>query len=335
MLGTQATLPREIKSFKPHKGQVWIIAIVLLALVGVGGWWSYQNGLLGQWLPAVAPVTAASGEIIIEQAQPVALPVGQAAAQAAGQAADQTAQAANAQVVTGAAETVAETAAEAVATPATATSEPVVITGVAGVNGAVVWDDAGNVIGTLDSGALLDVKASAADRAWLLVETASGAGWVQSSEVIAYGLGRLETVLLPGAVAASTQATTSAPADGAADASVTSVTAATVDDGSVLAVTAEDVAVSGQPASAVALMATVTGTGSNLNIRSGPGTDYAVVAKAADGSQHQAVGRNEAGDWLLLQLSDDAANVGWAASEYIELGGDLQTLPAANVTVSA
>lgn len=322
MLGTQATLPREIKSFKPHKGQVWIIAIVLLALVGVGGWWSYQNGLLGQWLPAVAPVTAASGEIIIEQAQPAVLP--------AGQAADQTEQ-----VVTGAAETASETAAEAVATPATATSEPVVITGVAGVNGAVVWDDAGNVIGTLDSGALLDVKASAADRAWLLVETASGAGWVQSSEVIAYGLGRLETVLLPGAVAASTQATTSAPADGAADASVTSVTAATVDDGSVLAVTAEEVAVSGQPASAVALMATVTGTGSNLNIRSGPGTDYAVVAKAADGSQHQAVGRNEAGDWLLLQLSDDAANVGWAASEYIELGGDLQTLPAANVTVSA
>jgi hypothetical protein len=308
---------------------VWIIAIVLLALVGVGGWWSYQNGLLGQWLPAVAPVTAASGEIIIEQAQPVALPVGQAAAQAAGQAADQTAQAANAQVVTGAAETVAETAAEAVATPATATSEPVVITGVAGVNGAVVWDDAGSVIGTLDSGALLDVKASAADRAWLFVETASGAGWVQSSEVIAYGLGRLEAVLLPGAVAAATtQATTSAPADAAADAAVTSATAGTVDDGSVLAATAEEVAVSGQPASAaVALAATVTGTGSNLNVRSGPGTDYAVVAKAADGSQYQAVGRNEAGDWLLLQLSDDAANVGWAASEYIELGGDLQTLP--------
>jgi uncharacterized protein YraI len=306
MLGTQATLAREIKGFKLQRGQAWIIAVALLALVGVGGWWSYQNGLWSQWLPVAQPVTAASGEIVIEQMQAAALPAEQAENAAA--VAAQTA-----------------STATAAATPAAVMAEPVVIAGVAGVNGTAVWDDAGHLIGTLGSGALLDIKASAAERAWLLVETADGTGWVRAAEVIAYGLGRLPAALLPGAVVA---AGTAAPTLVTGDAAVTAVS---VDAGS-----APAAAESAASAPAVALAAVVaTGDGSNLNVRSGPGTDYAAVAKAADGSQYQAVGRSAGGDWLLLQLSEDAADVGWAAAAYLELGGDLQTLPVVGVSAGA
>ena len=89
MLGAQVTLPREIKSLKLHKGQVLITVIVLLALVGVGGWWSYQSGLLSQWLPAAEPVMAAAGEIVIEQVQPATSPANVAAPTANVQAAAQ------------------------------------------------------------------------------------------------------------------------------------------------------------------------------------------------------------------------------------------------------
>ena len=75
------------------------------------------------------------------------------------------------------------------------------------------------------------------------------------------------------------------------------------------------------------LPAKIAATGSRLNVRSGPGTDYQVVAKAGDGTEYQAVGRNTAGDWLLLQLSADTNDVGWVSAGYVEVSGDIQTLP--------
>jgi uncharacterized protein YgiM (DUF1202 family) len=39
---------------------------------------------------------------------------------------------------------------------------------------------------------------------------------------------------------------------------------------------------------------------SNANLRSGPSTDYPVVGRAAQGQRLDVVGRNEAGDWYLL-----------------------------------
>lgn len=65
-------------------------------------------------------------------------------------------------------------------------------------------------------------------------------------------------------------------------------------------------------------------------MRSGPGTSYQVVAKAGDGTEYQAVGRSAAGDWLLLQLSADTGDVGWVSAGYVEVSGDIQTLPIEN-----
>jgi hypothetical protein len=112
-------------------------------------------------------------------------------------------------------------AAQAEATEATSpatvpAAQQVVISGVAGVKGASVWSDDGNLVGTLDSGSLVSIRARTSDSAWLSVETEAGTGWIQAPAVIAYGLQRLATAMLPDAVAlATTIQAALAPADAA------------------------------------------------------------------------------------------------------------------------
>lgn len=50
----------------------------------------------------------------------------------------------------------------------------------------------------------------------------------------------------------------------------------------------------------------------NANLRSGPGTDYAVIGGAVAGDQLTTVGRNEAGDWLQL------ASGAWIAAALVD-----------------
>ncbi len=148
--------------------------------------------------------------------------------------------------------------------------------------------------------------------------------------VIAYGLHNLATAELPEAIASasvqagSTAAVTTAPTAAAATLSLADLV-------STLPSTSPSAGGS-QPAlsASVQLTAKIAATGSRLNVRSGPGTSYQVVTKAADGTEYQAVGRSAAGDWLLLQLSADASDVGWVFADYVELSGDIQTLPIDN-----
>ena len=82
-------------------------------------------------------------------------------------------------------------------------------------------------------------------------------------------------------------------------------------------------------------MATVATDHARLNVRSGPGTDYRIVGKAASGAEYAVLGRNEAGDWLLVQLSDDAADTGWVAAEFVQLDGDAGALPVTAAAAAA
>ena len=51
------------------------------------------------------------------------------------------------------------------------------------------------------------------------------------------------------------------------------------------------------------------------------------MGKATSGAEYPVLGRNQAGDWLLVQLSDDAADTGWVAAEFVQLDGDAGALP--------
>ena len=76
-----------------------------------------------------------------------------------------------------------------------------------------------------------------------------------------------------------------------------------------------------------ALTAFVVAGGDHLNIRSGPNTAAVVLALADDGAALSVIGRNAAGDWLQIQISAVAEDVGWVAAAYMEVNGSVNDLP--------
>ncbi|MCB0187152.1 MAG: PD40 domain-containing protein, partial [Caldilineaceae bacterium] len=86
------------------------------------------------------------------------------------------------------------------------------------------------------------------------------------------------------------------------------------------------------------LSGAVTLSNSRLNIRSGPATSYAVVGKAQPAQILPLLGRNERGDWVQVQFTVEApaaAAMGWVASRYLAITGDLLSLPVVDAVSTA
>ncbi len=62
-----------------------------------------------------------------------------------------------------------------------------------------------------------------------------------------------------------------------------------------------------------------------LRVRSGPGTEYDVVARLEEGDRVMVQGKNERGDWLKILLSDDRE--GWVATEFVEITVGAEAIP--------
>jgi hypothetical protein len=74
---------------------------------------------------------------------------------------------------------------------------------------------------------------------------------------------------------------------------------------------------------------------SGVNLRGGPGTDYAVVGGLSVGDVVIADGRNEANDWLRVQFDNNG--IGWVFAPLVTLDGDIDALivrSAGDVTTS-
>jgi trimeric autotransporter adhesin len=331
MLGTQTQYPNQYSTEAAHtKGRSWrkpAIVVVLLALVGIGGWWMYQNSTAGQGQTAPGQMTNISAPAAAGQLPGSSTTAGESAVArtaSAGTAAS-TASASAGRGAVQATKSIDQTADQGLKLASLA--------GVAEVGGTRVWSDEGTLLATLDSGSLLTVKARTGDGTWLAVTTDAGSGWAQTSSAIAYGLQNLVTTVVPAAVASASaqaggvaEAATTAAAS-AADPSATGASLALAD----LVPTSSTGGAQLAQAAAAQLTAKIAATGSRLNVRSGPGISYQVVAKAGDGTEYQAVGRSAAGDWLLLQLSADIGDIGWVSAGYVELNGDIQALPVENV----
>jgi uncharacterized protein YraI len=66
---------------------------------------------------------------------------------------------------------------------------------------------------------------------------------------------------------------------------------------------------------------------SDLNIRTGPGTEHSVITILYRNTQVTIEGRNNIGNWLLIHSADGAVR-GWAATRYVNIGdADLDLIP--------
>lgn len=62
-----------------------------------------------------------------------------------------------------------------------------------------------------------------------------------------------------------------------------------------------------------------------LNVRLGPGTDYPVLGQVVLGDRFTLVGRNDAGDWLVVCCVDEQA--GWVTARLVSTTADINLLP--------
>lgn len=79
----------------------------------------------------------------------------------------------------------------------------------------------------------------------------------------------------------------------------------------------------------VTLSVTISG---GLNVRGGPSTNNAVIGSVSSGDVVTAIGRNEAGDWLQVLLSEDVEDLGWLYAPLVTVDGDLLSLPVVGST---
>jgi hypothetical protein len=79
------------------------------------------------------------------------------------------------------------------------------------------------------------------------------------------------------------------------------------------------------PTATVSLQATLR---INANIRSGPGTVYPILAVLNAGTRVQVLGRNRAGDWLVIALPGNKP--GWVAATSMQVGFDTSILNEIN-----
>ena len=79
---------------------------------------------------------------------------------------------------------------------------------------------------------------------------------------------------------------------------------------------------------------TVNSFGQRLNVRAGPSTEFEIVAKAVTGVTFNGIGRNEAGDWILIAIADLPSGSGWVSASFVTSDRPLDELPVVEETLS-
>ena len=175
---------------------------------------------------------------------------------------------------------------------------------------------AGPIAATLQVGATLTITGRSADRAWFAAYLADGsAGWVPAAQVRVFGdANQLETVQesLGPAVVATLIAEASKPQDPITTV-VVRLTATT---------TAASPQTTPQPPQITGPAVTVIVEGAN--VRTGPGTDFPVVAGLYQDESAALLGRNQSGDWLQIQLPQTTA---WIFAPLVQTTVPIADLP--------
>ncbi len=143
----------------------------------------------------------------------------------------------------------------------------------------------------LPAGEIVTLLQRNEDDSWLEVARADGSrGWVKRAELLTAGISKVHRV---GDVTA-----VSAPATTAPVSETVSTAAAPVAD-------------------SAPELATVYTDGSRLNVRSGPGSDFPVVAKAENGSRHTAIAISAGGEWIQIEIAGAPDGTGWVSARFV------------------
>jgi uncharacterized protein YgiM (DUF1202 family) len=225
---------------------------------------------------------------------------------------------------------------------------------VVGADGAdLVESPTGEAVETLAVGTALTAQGRSGDGLWLYVQTTDGAaGWVETANVVVFNVRGLPvmdesaaTQAEPASDEPNPTAVPSAESNGTPNATAIpdetreGMDTADVDaeiDAAATATAPPPTATrrpipeaDGRPTAQVAM------TGSRLNIRSGPGTEYAIVGKALPDEVFIAIGRNGPATWVQLEVAEAPEEFGWVSVQFVELSEPVVNLPISDQTSSA
>lgn len=295
----------------------WVAGIGLVLAAVTAGTWIWQNGF-GTTLNSF-PTVATEAQTVAVDDQAVQSTAGATDAEevAAGPGAGERPLGALGQST--AAEVVSEPLDAAIDADETnsapnATAAAASVVAIVGTQDVQLWaTESDSLAGTLLSGTSLRATHRSADGEWLYVESGSGSGWVEASALIAFGTSDLPILENAPAVDAETLATSNAGTE-------------SVDLTSTATATAEEVAAESD---SIALTAngTVALSASRLNVRSGPGTDYSIIAKAYPDEEVTVLAQDNTGSWLQIALPSLTDGFGWVSADYIDLDSSSTTLP--------
>ncbi|MCC6454109.1 MAG: PD40 domain-containing protein [Caldilineaceae bacterium] len=208
----------------------------------------------------------------------------------------------------------------------TATSTPMPplasVEAVVAIGGAEVWNgDTGLLAARAPQGALFTATARSEDGLWLYGSLEDGAeGWVAAEQLIVFDGNRLASqavVIMP---------ITPTPTGSGSAAMPTAQAGSAATEVPVLRPT---------PVAGEAPLAEVALQDSRLNLRAGPNSSYAVIAKAMPNERFAILGRDATSKWLQLALPDVVGGFGWAAAEFLTTDEVIADLPVVNEVSNA
>lgn len=179
-------------------------------------------------------------------------------------------------------------------------TKTVELLGVVGGSGAAIWDKAtGDRLDELTPGERVDVRTRSENGEWYFVKTELGlAGWAATDDILVVRANRLPSAN----VVLDPKNPTPVPQPPAA--------------------TVKSVFTTTTTQTVTPTVATVITEDERLNVRSGPGRGYDIVAKALPGEHYPVLGQNRSGSWIELGLNGMAEESGWVSAEFVALGDD-------------
>jgi hypothetical protein len=214
---------------------------------------------------------------------------------------------------------------------ATWTPEPPLtdLEAVVALGGAQLWDaDTGMLVGQASQGEVFTATAVSTDGKWLYGAIEDGSkGWASIDNLIVLNADRLPAqavIIIPITPTPSSLANQATPAG-----------EGTEQAGAAQANSGEMTILRPTPVPGSAPLAQVAVQDSRLNLRSGPGSSYPVIAKALPNQSFSIMARDATSTWLQLALPNIAGGFGWAAAEFLTTDGDIAALPVSDEVSNA
>lgn len=203
----------------------------------------------------------------------------------------------------------------------------------------------GETIADLPGAEAVTVVGRNADASWLMALTLDGQqGWIKASDLVIFGVEELPDMSSElDAEVASTSIEDEQPfadaTEPAASEAITITAAAPALPVSASPTPTDTVASASLTNEPMAPEAAMTGaanvSGARLNIRSGPGSGYRIIGKAAGGEELAIAARSEDGAWLVIVRNDLPQGAGWVSASLVRLDGETDDLPVSDSVYSA